>query len=152
MMNVKPLVILLAEDNQDHAEMIIETLEEFNVRNQIFHVTNGELALNFLNKEPPYDSQDCPRPDLILLDQKMPLLDGVSTLKAIRENADFKHIPVIMVSTSTAGAEIGQCFELGANSYVTKPLNFEEFARKIRDLNLYWVLTSELPDQSNPQK
>ena len=143
--NLKPLTILLAEDNEDHAELMIETLEEFNAHNKIYHVENGKLALSFLNKEPPFDQQDAPRPDLILLDQKMPLLKGKDTLKAIKEDEQLKNIPVIMISTSHSSSEIADCFKLGASSYIIKPINFEDFASKIRNLNLYWISTSELP-------
>lgn len=145
MSTIKPLTILLAEDNSDHAELIIETLKDFNLGNKIHHVENGEKALVYLNNEAPYEDQSYASPDLILMDQKMPMLDGLGTLKEIRRQDKFKHIPVIMISTSTVDAEIAQCFEAGANSYITKPLSFEDFSKKIRDLNLYWVLTSEIP-------
>ncbi len=144
-MTIRPLTILLAEDNEDHAELIIDTLKDFNVGNDIVHVTNGELVISYLHNKAPYEGKDIIRPDLILLDLKMPRMDGISTLRAIRSEEQFKHLPIVMVSTSTIDKEINACYEAGANSYVSKPLQFEEFSRKIKDLNLYWVLTSELP-------
>ena len=142
---MKPLTILLAEDNVDHAELMVETLKSFNVGNKIVHVTNGELVIDYLDnkaaQEPSHDSN----PDLILLDLKMPRMDGAATIEAIRQRERYKKTPIVMISTSTVDKEINRCYELGANSYVTKPLQFEEFSKKIRDLNLYWVLTSELP-------
>ena len=143
---MKPLTILLAEDNQDHAELIMDTLKDFNIGNTVFHVTDGEQVMKCLEDANGEENRGFTRPDLILLDLKMPRMDGVATLRAIRASEANKKIPVIMVSTSTVDSEINTCFELGANSYVTKPLQFEEFSRKIRDLNLYWIITSELPN------
>ena len=132
----------MAEDNIDHAELIIDTLKDFNVANEIVHVNNGEEAIDYLTG---CDQHKNTRPNLILLDLKMPRKDGITTLKEIREMPSFGQIPIVMVSTSTSDQEIKVCYAGGANSYVTKPLKFEEFSRKIKDLNLYWVLTSELP-------
>lgn len=145
MPQVRPLTILLAEDNIDHAELIVETLKEFNIGNDIKHVTNGEQVLDYLQSKPPFDAATYSKPDLILLDLKMPRLDGKGTLQQIRQLNGYKNTPVVMVSTSSTDADIDECYNLGANSYITKPLQFEEFTRKIRELNLYWVLTAELP-------
>lgn len=150
MPQVRPLTILLAEDNIDHAELIVETLKEFNIGNDIKHVTNGEQVLDYLQSKPPFDATTYSKPDLILLDLKMPRLDGKGTLQQIRQLDGYKNTPVVMVSTSSTDADIYECYNLGANSYITKPLQFEEFTRKIRELNLYWVLTAELP--SSPAK
>lgn len=145
MNELKPIHILLVEDNEDHAELMTDSLEEFNVRNTISHVTNGEEALAFLRKQPPFDKNEHTNPDLIFLDIKMPRLNGVETLKLLKADKQLNYIPVIMISTTTTDHEIQQCYELGASGYVTKPIQFEEFTRKIKALNLYWVLTSELP-------
>jgi len=144
-MNVKPLTILLAEDNHDHAELIIDTLEEFHLGNKIVHVTNGEDALKYLTELHVDEDGQTMKPDLVLLDLKMPRLDGIGTLRAIRQRTELQTLPVIVVSTSSTDKDVNECYELGANSYITKPIQFEEFTRKIRELNLYWVLTSELP-------
>lgn len=144
MADVKALTILLAEDNEDHAELIIDSLKEFNVANEIKHVTDGELLMLYLRKEPPF-SESAVTPDLILLDLKMPRLDGISALQEIKNDMALKSIPVLIVTTSSTQHEIEKCYRLGANSYITKPLQFDEFNRKIKELNLYWVLTSELP-------
>ena len=145
MNSVKPLVILLAEDNEDHAELMLDTLRDFNVRNTLVHAQNGEIALQYLRKEGPHNNTNWHKPDLILLDIKMPKLDGIGALSIIKNDAALKHIPVVMISTSKTEHEIDKCFAAGANSYITKPLQFDDFTRKIKDLNLYWVLTSELP-------
>lgn len=146
-MQMKALKILLAEDNVDHAELMMDTLSEFNPENKMFHVDNGEKALQFLKREAPYE--DAFMPDLIMLDLKMPRMDGMTLLKLVKRDEALKNIPLLIVSTSTEQREIMSSFELGANSYITKPLEFDEFSRKIRDLNAYWVRTSEVPDKND---
>jgi CheY-like chemotaxis protein len=141
----KPLTILIAEDNQDHAELMIDSLKEFNDTNTVMHVENGEQALSYLNNQKDTHNFVWQKPDIIFLDIKMPKLDGISALKAIKQNPLYKHIPVIMVTTSSAEHEIKECYANGASSYVTKPLQFSDFMRKMNELNLYWALTSELP-------
>ena len=145
MKGLKPINILLVDDNPDHAELIADSFEEFNVHNCIRHVGDGEAALRYLQANIDTQKDKQVMPDLILLDIKMPRLNGIETLKIFKSDEVLKHIPVVMISTSNTDKEIKQCFELGASSYVTKPLQFEDFARKIKGLNLYWAVTSELP-------
>lgn len=147
-MDIRPITFLLVEDNQDHAELIQDSLEEFHIHNSVIHVTNGEEALKVLLKNPPYDQQETPTPDLVLLDIKMPKLDGIGTLQQIKSDPRINFIPVVMLTTSADQNEIKTCFELGACSFITKPIQFDELIKKIKDLNLYWVITSELPKQS----
>lgn len=146
MRHTKSINILVAEDNPDHAELIIEALMEFNEQNRISHVSGGDAALRYLRQQTPY--QNAAVPDLVLLDIKMPGLDGISTLKQIKLDEKLKHIPVVMVTTSSTREERLTCFKYGANSYITKPLEFGEFSQKMKELNLYWALTSELPGAS----
>ena len=141
MKNLKPLIILLAEDNVDHAELIIGSLKDFNVANEIVHVNNGEEVLSYLCDTSHTDR----KPNLILLDLKMPRMNGTKALEEIRKLPEYKKTPVIMLSTSSIDKDIDDCYVLGANSYLTKPLGFEEFTKKIQDLNIYWVLTAEMP-------
>ncbi|MDX1695394.1 MAG: response regulator [Ketobacteraceae bacterium] len=142
--NMKALTILLAEDNEDHAELIIESLRDFNVGNEVIHVADGQALIDYLA-----ELRDAPDrlPDLILLDLKMPRLDGKGALRIIKEDEVYRTIPVLVVTTSGNQVEIEECYKFGANSYITKPLKFDDFHRKIRDLNLYWVITSELPSR-----
>lgn len=145
-MDIKPITFLLVEDNQDHAELIQDSLEDFHIQNKVIHVPNGEEALKVLLKQPPYDNADMPLPDLVLMDIKMPKMDGVRTLEKIKAIPDISFIPVIMLTTTSEQQEVKRCFELGACSFITKPIQFEQLIQKIKDLNLYWVLTSELPN------
>lgn len=139
MPQTRALRILLAEDNLDHAELIVDALQDWAINNRIVHVTDGESLLQYLRREPPFDSEQTERPDLILLDLKMPRMDGLSALRAIRNDESLKTIPVLMVTTSSMPSEIQMCFENGASSYLAKPLCLEEFNQKIRGLNLSWV-------------
>ncbi|MCO7223493.1 response regulator [Pleionea sp. CnH1-48] len=145
MNQVKPINILLAEDNCDHAELMIDTLKDFNSENSVVHVTNGEQLLEYLRKEQWNNTDGEHKPDLVLLDIKMPRMDGISALREIKSDSKLKSMPVVMVTTSRAQSEIELCFNEGVNSFITKPIQFDEFSRKIRELNLYWVLTTELP-------
>ncbi len=140
-----PLVILLAEDNIDHAELIIESFKGFNEKNTIFHASNGEAALKLLTNSLSAGEKSI-KPDLIILDLKMNRLDGKSTLKAIRTNQATQYLPVIMISTSCSEQDVNDCYQLGANSYVSKPIDYDCFVKKIHNLNHYWALTSELPN------
>lgn len=121
--------ILIAEDNPDHAELIRDTLEDSEPGMQICIKKNGEEALKFL-----YDQhkQRGPLPDLILMDIKMPRMNGIETLAAIKQDPDLRHIPVIMLSTSTNEAEMRICLKSGAAAYLSKPLETSEFDEKIR--------------------
>lgn len=148
MSHIKALTFLIAEDNQDHAELIAEAILAFNEDNHIVQVSDGESAIKYLRGEFPYNDGQRLSPEIILLDLKMPRLDGLSTLKLIRKDAKFKHIPVVMVTTSNTQKEVLECYENGANSYLTKPLKFEDFSSKIKKLNSYWASTAELPLRS----
>jgi len=136
----------MVEDNMDHAELMIDAFRDFNIKNTINHVVDGEQAIAYLNNVPPYnDKSKYPFPNIIFLDLRMPRQGGIETLKMIKADKLLKHIPVVMISTSKTEVEIQECYRLGASGYVSKPLKFEEFSKKIKELNYYWVLTSELP-------
>lgn len=150
MNKLKPLVILLVEDNIDHAELMTDALQGFNINNTIRHVVDGERAIAYMRNDPPYeDNQEYPFPDIVLLDIRIPRQNGIATLSKIKHDKKLKHVPVIMVSTSKTASEIHQCYSLGASGYISKPLQYDEFARKIGGVNDYWVQTSELP--ANPE-
>lgn len=142
---LKPISILLAEDNEDHAEIIIDSFQETNKLNNIERVADGEAAIHRLKDLFSGMSEQESLPDLVLLDINMPKMGGLEALKLIKQDPHSKQIPVIMISTSSTAQEIRHCFELGANSYITKPVQFDEFYRKIKDLNFYWSTTTEIP-------
>lgn len=136
----------MVEDNIDHAELMIDAFNDFNIKNSIAHVMDGEQAIAYLRNETPFeDSSQFKRPDIVFLDIRMPRQGGIATLKIIKEDLDLRSIPVVMISTSSTAPEIQECYSLGASGYITKPLQFEDFSKKMKELNYYWVLTSELP-------
>jgi two-component system response regulator len=144
--NFKPISALMAEDNIDHAELMIDAFNDFNIKNTIAHVMDGEQAIAYLKNEAPYeDRSEFTRPDIVFLDIRMPRQGGIETLKIMKDDDDLCSIPVVMISTSKAESEIKECYHLGASDYITKPLKFNDFSKKMKELNCYWVLTSELP-------
>ena len=147
MENRKPTDILLVEDNADHAALTIRTLRDGNVLNQIFWVKDGQEAVDFLEHRGQYGGPvPPPRPGLILLDIRLPKLDGHEVLRHIKSTQAFRAIPVVMLTTSERDDEITACYEAGANSYVSKPVKFTEFVETIKSLKVYWVMVNHLPD------
>lgn len=143
---VEPVKILLVEDNPDHIELTMRALKGNHIVNEIHVVTDGEQALDYLYRRGKYnDKQRAPRPGLILLDVKLPKLDGFEVLRRIKQDPEFKLIPVIMLTTSAREEEVARGYAEGANSYVTKPVTFSEFVKKIREIQLYWAITNTLP-------
>ena len=143
---LRPISALMVEDNVDHAELMMDAFHDFNIKNMINHVLDGEDAIRYLKNEPPYeDKAKFFRPDIVFLDIRMPRQGGIETLKIIKNDEELTTIPVVMVSTSNTAPEIQECYSLGASGYVTKPMEFESFSKKMKELNYYWVLTSELP-------
>lgn len=147
MEQLKPLSILMVEDNIDHAELMMDAFIEFNVKNKIDHVMDGEQAIAYLKNQPPFEDKNTySKPNIIFLDIRMPRQDGITTLKMIKSDVALRTIPVVMISTTQTSPEISECYELGASGFITKPLQFEAFSRKMKELNYYWVLTTELPN------
>jgi two-component system response regulator len=144
----KPVDILLVEDNPDHVELILKTLEENNVLNEVYVVTNGKDALDFLYQCGAY--ADARRPGLILLDIKLPRVDGIEVLRQIKADAKLKAIPVVMLTTSADEREMVESYNYGANSYIVKPVDFEQFVKAIKELKLYWLVLNSLPREHRP--
>jgi two-component system, response regulator len=137
--------ILLAEDNPDHAELTKKALRRANVGNKIIHVKDGAEAIQFLFNEGPYAGRENARPGLILLDLQMPKVDGLGVLRRIKEDPELRSIPTVMLTTIEEKAEMTKAYELGANSYVTKPVQFSEFVEKVKQVGMYWLCTNALP-------
>jgi two-component system response regulator len=139
--------ILLVEDNPDHATLTMRALKDGNMLNEIFWVKDGQAAVDFLHRQGPYaDPAKAPRPGLILLDIRLPKLDGHEVLRQIKSDLALRAIPVVMLTTSERDDEIQACYAAGVNSYVAKPVKFTDFAHTITSLKLYWVMVNHLPD------
>ena len=143
----KPFHILLVEDNEDHAELVIRGMREQQVANIIHHVPDGEKALDYLFNRGGYsDPEKSPRPNLVLLDLRLPRVDGIDVLKTIKSAPEFLRIPVVVLTSSEAESDIAQSYDYHANSYVVKPLDFRSFTRLMKDLGSYWMSWNAKPD------
>jgi CheY-like chemotaxis protein len=139
--------ILLVEDNPDHAELTLKALANGNLMNHVNWVKDGEEALDFLHHRRQWaDPALAPRPGLILLDIKLPKVDGQEILRRIKSDEGLRSIPVVMLTTSDREEEIAASYRAGANSFVTKPVRFAEFMERIKAVKLYWMLTNRLPE------
>jgi CheY-like chemotaxis protein len=140
------LNILLVEDNQAHARLLTRGIAANRSPNRIAHVTDGEAALDYLRQRPPYeDHVQHPPPDLILLDLQLPKIDGLEVLRQVKADSSLKHIPVIVLTTSSARSDIDSAYALHANSYLVKPLDFASFTQLMRDLGFYWLGWNQPP-------
>ena len=139
-MNGEPLIVLLVEDNLDHAELVMRSLDDNRVVNTINHVVDGEAALDYLFRRKDYqDPETSPRPHLILLDLRLPKVDGLEVLKQIKESEEHHRIPVVILTTSNAERDVAQAYDYNANSYLVKPLDFSKFTRLMKDMGFYWL-------------
>jgi CheY-like chemotaxis protein len=146
LMGAEPIKILLVDDNPDHVILIKTVLEENNLLNEIYVVTDGQEALDYMYCKGKYaDESKAPRPGLILLDLKLPKVDGFEVLSQLKSDPELKSIPIIILTTSSQDEEIAKGYAQGANSFVTKPIKFNEFVDKIKNIQLYWVLVNTLP-------
>jgi CheY-like chemotaxis protein len=136
----EPILVMLIEDNVDHAELVIRTLEEHRIGNRVQHFLDGQSALDYLFRQGEYaESEPTERPHVILLDLRLPRVDGIDVLKAIKADADLKSIPVIVLTTSEAEKDVAKAYYNHANSYLVKPVGFEDFKKLMEDLGFYWL-------------
>ncbi len=145
---INEVEILLVEDNMSDAELIIRALRKVNLSNNLVHVRDGEEAIEFIFAEGRYIEREVKNvPRVILLDIKMPKVDGIEVLKRIKENERTKSIPVVIMTSSKEEQDIIKSYQLGVNSYVVKPVNFDSFSKAVSELGLYWVLINQPPFQ-----
>ena len=135
--------ILMVEDNEGDARLAREALRDCKIRNALHHVWDGEEAMAFLRRRGEY--ADAPRPDLILLDLNLPRMDGSEVLAEIKEDAELKRIPVVILTTSSADVDILRSYNLHANCYITKPINMVEFLKVVTAIQDFWLTIVTLP-------
>lgn len=138
--------ILLVEDNPDDEVLALRALRKSGFRNEVFVAHDGAEALRLLHQD-----EGMGHPDLILLDLKLPKLDGLEVLQRLREDLRTRHIPVVVLTTSSEEADILSSYRLGANSYLRKPVDFDEFFASIQQLGSYWFGLNELPSRCLPR-
>lgn len=145
-LTAKTNVILMADDDDDDRLLARDALAESHVAGNLHFVGNGEELLDYLCHRGKYcEPADAPRPGLILLDLNMPLKDGREALREIKADPDLRRIPVVVLTTSKADTDIGAIYDLGANSFISKPFQFDALVRVMKMLGQYWFQTVELP-------
>ncbi len=137
--------VLLVEDNVHDAEMTIRSLRKVNLSNKLVHVKDGQEALDFIFAEGRYSGREVYKPKVILLDIKMPKVDGIEVLRQLKSRESTRTIPIVIMTSSKDDQDIVRSYELGVNSYVVKPVDFEGFAKAVSELGLYWLLTNQPP-------
>ena len=145
-MNVKPIEVLLVEDNPGDVRLTREALKDSKLWNNLHVVEDGEVALAFLRREGAY--ANVPHPDLILLDLNMPKKDGREVLSIIKADENLKQIPVVILTTSDSEEDILKSYNLNANCYVTKPVDFEKFITVVKAIEEFWLTIVKLPGRT----
>ena len=142
-----PLEILLVEDNPQEAELTIRALKKRTLANQFVHVSDGQEALDFLFAKGRYKDRDARElPKVVLLDWKLPKLDGVEVLRQLRADKQTRLVPVVVLTSSREERDVIEAYQLGANSYIVKPVDFEKFLEVVSNMITYWLLLNELPN------
>jgi CheY-like chemotaxis protein len=142
--------ILLAEDNANDIELILTALEEARLANEIVVTRDGQAAMDYLYRRGQYTGQAITAPALVLLDLKMPRVDGREVLRQMRQDPALRTVPVVILTSSKEESDLMQTYQLGANAYVVKPVAFDEFLSAVGKIGIFWALLNELPPASLP--
>ena len=137
--------ILLVEDNLQDVELTLEALSEHNLANNVIVVKDGVEAIEYLNYEGRFKDRKKGKPVVMLLDIKMPRMDGIEVLEIIRADEKFKTLPVVMLTSSREEPDLKRCYELGVNAYVVKPVNFSDFLDAVKQIGFFWAMLNEQP-------
>lgn len=146
MVENKAVEILLIEDSDEDAELAIRALKKHNITNNIVRLRDGEEALEFIFCKGEHAHRSIKnQPKVVLLDLKMPKLDGLQVLEAVRKREETKNLPVVMMTSSQEEQDMIQSYRLGVNSYIVKPLEFNSFTEAVKDIGMYWLLLNQRP-------
>jgi CheY-like chemotaxis protein len=137
--------ILLVEDNPNDIELTLEALAAHNLANRVVVLNDGVEAMDYLHYTGTFENREKENPAVILMDIKMPRMDGIEVLQEIRANPELKKIPVVMLTSSREEPDLMKCYELGVNAYVVKPVNFKDFFEAVKQLGIFWAVMNELP-------
>ena len=141
---IKEVEILLVEDSMFDAELTIRALKRNNLANNLVHLKDGAEALDFIFAREEYaDRKNCLKPKIIFLDLNMPKIGGLEVLQQLKSNEHTKSVPVVILTSSKEDPDVKRCYELGANSYVVKPVDFENFQKAIAELGFYWMVVNQ---------
>jgi CheY-like chemotaxis protein len=147
---MKPKRILLVEDNPRDAEMALDALAQYNLSNEVVTLRDGAEALDYLFRRGTFAGRTDVDPAVILLDLKMPRVDGLEVLKKVKSDDRLKVIPVVMMTSSREDQDIVSSYKLGVNAYIVKPLNFHEFVDAIKVVGAFWAVLNEAPEDPIP--
>lgn len=148
-MKGEPIVILFVEDDLAHAEIVRRNFETSRVANRLIHVADGQAALDYLNRRGEYsDPAKAPRPGAILLDLRLPKVDGLEVLRSIKSDPKLLSIPVVILTTSKAEIDMVKAYALHANSYLVKPVDFTQFSQLMETFGYYWLAWNQRPDSA----
>ena len=142
---IKEVDILLVEDSEIDAELTIWSLKKINLGNRLFHVRDGSEALDYIFKRGVYLGLNSANPKVILLDIKMPKVDGLEVLRQVKGSEETSSIPIVIMTSSREEQDLIKSYKYGVNSYVVKPVEFGDFAKAVSELGLYWLLTNQVP-------
>lgn len=145
MADLQSVEILLVEDNPTDAELTMRALRKINLANSVTWVKDGQQALDFVYRRGTYGGRADDHPKLILLDLKLPKVDGVEVLRQLKSDEHTKTIPVVMLTSSAEESDIVRSYKLGVNSYIVKPVDFEQFGETVAKAGLYWMLMNRVP-------
>jgi CheY-like chemotaxis protein len=140
--------ILLAEDSPQDVEMTLNAMEEFHLANEVVVVSNGAEALDYLYSRGKFAGQKNGLPVVVLLDLKMPKVDGLEVLRQLKADPELKRIPVVMMTSSREERDVVRSYDLGVNAYVVKPVDFQQFTESVRNLSCFWALINEPPPRN----
>jgi two-component system, response regulator len=143
--DLRPIEILLVEDNSADAEMTLRALRKRNLSNHVAWVKEGPEALDYLFCQGAYEKREAGNPKLVLLDLKMPKMDGIEVLRRIREDERTRLVPVVMLTSSAEENDIVRSYKLGVNSYIVKPVEFDKFVEEVSKLGVYWTIMNRSP-------
>ncbi|HCY43156.1 MAG TPA: two-component system response regulator [Prolixibacteraceae bacterium] len=138
--------ILLIEDNPNDIELTLEALAEHNLANRVVILNDGVEAIEYLHYEGSYKNREKENPAVILMDIKMPRMDGIEVLQKIKTSNELKTIPVVMLTSSREEPDLKKCYDLGVNAYVVKPVNFKDFFEAVKTLGIFWAVLNEIPN------
>ncbi len=146
MNRAEEIEILLVEDNPEDAELTLRALKTNNLANRVAHVADGEAALDFILARGKFSGREAEaRPQVVILDLKLPKVSGLEVLRALKSDPATRTIPVVVLTSSAQEQDIVESYQLGVNSYIVKPVDFDKFAATVRDLGLYWLLLNKPP-------
>lgn len=145
-MSIEALTIVLAEDDEGHAQLILRNLQRSGLRNEVVHVTDGQQALDYVHRRGNYANRPTGKPLLLLLDIKMPRVDGIEVLRQIKSDPATEPFPVIMLTTTDDPREVERCYELGCSIYITKPVAYESFVDAVQRLGLFLQVVTVSPE------